>query len=273
MSNLNFKEKRYLEKILGMSGGYVLDFSNRTMQEFIIDILGVDIYIDKYSIKGDSKANRLRAFWEIESNYHVGFLLEKFLDYWLTQVHTGERNIDYTDENLHKVCAKIIDRLKSGGSVENLDSIKPNSKDESFDKLVSSIKHSINNNEPETGIDRLHTFVIKYVRELCLKYNIEFDKDTPLHSLFGMYVKYLNVSKLIESEMTIRILKSSISVLEAFNSVRNNQSFAHDNSILNYNESLLIFNDISNVIRFIEAIEKQNEPKPLIKNENWDLPF
>ena len=32
--------------------------------------------------------------------------------------------------------------------------------------------------------------------------------------------------------MTMRILKSSISVLEAFNDVRNSQSLAHDNPVL-----------------------------------------
>ncbi len=276
MSDLNFKEKRYIEKILEMEGGFVLDFSNRTMQEFIIDTMGIDIYIDKYSIKGDSKANRLRAFFEIESNYHVGLLLEQLLDYWLTQIHTGERNYDYIDENLHKECLIIVERLKSGGPVENLDSIKPNSKDESFEKLAATIKLCINNNEPETGIDRLHTFVVKYIRELCVKYKIEFEKETPLHSLFGMYIKHLEKANMLESEMTTRILKSSISVLEAFNNVRNNQSFAHDNSILNYNESLLIFNNISNVIKFIEAIEKKNESKPVIENpfdNGVDLPF
>lgn len=274
MSDLNFKEKRFLEKILDMGGGYVLDFSNRTMQEFIIDTMGVDIYIDKYNFKGESKANRLRAFWEVESNYHVGLLVEKLLDYWLTQIHTGERDYDNTDENLHKECLKIVERLKSGGPVENLDSIRPNIQDETFEKLAVNIKQCIHNNQPETALDRLHTFVIKYIRELCKKHEIAFDKDTPLHSLFGMYVKYLNSSKKVESEMTIRILKSSISVLEAFNNVRNDSSFAHDNSILNYNESLLIFNDTANVIRFIEGIEKQNEPnKKEPEDIGFDLPF
>lgn len=275
MADLNFKEKRFMERILEMGSGYVLDFSNKTMQEFIIDAMNVDIYIDKYSYKGESKANRLRAFWEIESNYYVGLLLEKLLDYWLNLIHTGYKNYDFSDELLHKECILIVERLKSGGPVESLDSIKPNSDDESFEKLAISIKQSIYNNVPETGIDRLHTFIVKYIRELCIKHEIEFEKEAPLHSLFGMYIKFLNSYNLIESDMTQRILKSSISVLESFNYVRNNNSFAHDNSILNYNESLLIFNDISNLIRFIDAIEKQNDPKPQeeIKNEEWDFPF
>lgn len=56
--------------------------------------------------------------------------------------------------------------------------------------------------------------------------------------------------------MTERILKTAISNLEAFNDVRNNQSFAHDNSILNYHESLLIFRSISSIVEFINSIEE-----------------
>jgi len=77
------------------------------------------------------------------------------------------------------------------------------------------------------------------VRELCNKHSISYNKNTPLHSLFGGYVKFLREKKFIESEMSERILKSSISIFEAFNSVRNEKSFAHDNPILDYNESVL----------------------------------
>jgi len=99
---------------------------------------------------------------------------------------------------------------------------------------------------------------VKYVRHLCDKHGIGYDNNKPLHSLFGEYVKHLTAKDLIKSGMTERILKSSISILEAFNDVRNNQSFAHDNPILNYDESILIFNNVSSSIKFIEAIEHEN---------------
>ncbi|MCY1385081.1 hypothetical protein D9M69_734170 [compost metagenome] len=57
--------------------------------------------------------------------------------------------------------------------------------------------------------------------------------------------------------MTERIVKSSISVLESFNDVRNNKSLAHDNPLLNYEESLLIFNHVASSIRFIKALESR----------------
>ena len=97
----------------------------------------------------------------------------------------------------------------------------------------------------------------KYVRELCGRHGIVFDKQAPLQRLFELYAKFLQRNSLVESEMSERILKSSISVLDAFSDVRNNQSFAHDNPILNQNEAVLIFNDISNTLRFVESIERR----------------
>jgi hypothetical protein len=44
-----------------MSGGYVLDFSNRTFTAFFNDF-GVDIDGDQFLLEGPSKANRLRCF-------------------------------------------------------------------------------------------------------------------------------------------------------------------------------------------------------------------
>ena len=56
--------------------------------------------------------------------------------------------------------------------------------------------------------------------------------------------------------MALRILKSSILTLDAFNDVRNNRSLAHDNPILDYDEALFIFNHVSSV-RFLSSIEKK----------------
>ena len=61
--------------------------------------------------------------------------------------------------------------------------------------------------------------------------------------------------------MAGRILKSAISTMEAFNRVRNDQSLAHDNPVLTYSESLLIFNHVASVVRFIAAIEADNGPR------------
>ena len=80
MSDLTFVEKRKFEQFLGMSSGYVLDFSNRTFAEFVLDSTGRDIFDARYKYASGSKANRLRAFWQKEDNALVGKLMNDLLD-------------------------------------------------------------------------------------------------------------------------------------------------------------------------------------------------
>lgn len=130
-----------------------------------------------------------------------------------------------------------------------------------FEVLADHVRDAIDKNQPEGALDRLHTFVMKFVRNACEAHGIEVVRDKPLHSLFGEYVRTLRDGNHLESTMTERILKSSISVLEAFNDVRNNKSLAHDNPILNYEESLLIFNHVAASIRFIRSLETKINAK------------
>lgn len=64
MANIKLSDKKLLEEAFGMNGGYVLDFSDKSFAEFF-SALGIDITDEQYLKNGTSKANRLRAFWEI----------------------------------------------------------------------------------------------------------------------------------------------------------------------------------------------------------------
>lgn len=57
MSRLSHIEKQKLERELGMGSGYVLDFSNRTFEEFFREVVGVEIYADRFALGSGSKAN------------------------------------------------------------------------------------------------------------------------------------------------------------------------------------------------------------------------
>ncbi len=279
MSDLSSIEKLKIEKLFDMGSGYVLDFSNRTFSEFILENAGVEIYDPKYDYASGSKANRLRAFWQKEPNHVVGQLLTNLLEYWKAKKQSNYSEITPAEQTLYDECVRITERLKQDSPVEHIEAIRPIADDRDFSLLAKSIRESIRNNEPEVALDRLHTFVVKYVRQLCDKHGIGYDKNKPLHSLFGEYVKHLRQNNLIESQMTERILKASISILEAFNDVRNNQSFAHDNPILNYSESILIFSNVTSAIRFIQSIEGDKTEKPETNEQGqskdgWDeIPF
>lgn len=257
MADVTVFDRRTLERLFDMGGGYVLNFSDRTFGEFFMDYQ-VDIDADKYRESGTSKANRLRSFWVIETNHIVGRLIEALINYGIHfDCLATVPNLD----DLIEEGRKIATRLQSGQPVAEIGALIATVDDKDFEAVAQHIKEAIEKNQPEAALDRLHTFVIKFNRALCEEHGIVLNKDKPLHSAFGEYVKALRDEGLLESVMTERILKSSISVLEAFNDVRNNQSLAHDNPILNYEESLLIFNHVAASIRFIKAVASRKGGK------------
>jgi hypothetical protein len=110
MANLTYVDKLQLEKLFGMGSGYVLNFSDKTFQEFVIDSVGIDMYAPGMDAGGTSKAKRLRYFWKMQPNRVAGKLLLALCDYY--QVTEGQ-----TDQSLLSQCRGIAERLSSGQSI------------------------------------------------------------------------------------------------------------------------------------------------------------
>lgn len=107
MSSLTDIEKRYLEKLLGMSGGYVLDYSDPTYGEFF-KRHKVEIHGSNYQTYGSSKAKKMRAFWEREPDQLVGAVLEEMLDGYEADCDLNDRELD---RSLLEKCRAIVSRL------------------------------------------------------------------------------------------------------------------------------------------------------------------
>lgn len=93
MSSLSDVEKRYFEKLLGMQSGYVLDYSDATFGEFF-NRHGINIHGQKYQTYGTSKAKKMRAFWERESDMLVGVVLGEMLDAYEADCSLNSRNAE-----------------------------------------------------------------------------------------------------------------------------------------------------------------------------------
>ncbi len=80
MATIKESDKRILESLFDMQGGYVLDFSNPTFHSFFWNNYRININDQKYSTYGDSKAKRLRAFWDTENNIVVGKVILELIE-------------------------------------------------------------------------------------------------------------------------------------------------------------------------------------------------
>lgn len=93
-----------IDSVLGMGGGYVLDFTNRTFAMFFADLR---IDIDEEFPEG-SKANRLRDFLRSSQPGRVATVLTALLE------HRGDREGDEESRDLAKY-KSVVGRLSSSG--------------------------------------------------------------------------------------------------------------------------------------------------------------
>lgn len=128
------REKRVLEDFLGMGGGYVLNFSDRTFSEFVHEAVDIELHSDKYSIHGSSKAKKLRAVWEVESDYLVGRLLNALIDY----AQDASRETTEEAKKLVERSRAIASRLLAGGP--SLDDLKQKARSLDANHLAEQIR-------------------------------------------------------------------------------------------------------------------------------------
>ena len=79
MANLSYTEKEALENLLEMHGGYVSNFTNRQFADFMFSTCKIQIYDNQYAVYGNSKACRLRAFWDLAPDFIVGKILKELV--------------------------------------------------------------------------------------------------------------------------------------------------------------------------------------------------
>jgi hypothetical protein len=142
MANISQIEKLKLGKVFSMDGGYVLDFTNSSFQRFIYDIAKVDIYNSRYEKYGNSKANRLRALWDTESDNVVGKLTEEMLLYYEAQITINNQDSKNLNQQLFEECLTISyklqgKKLKKEVSVDNIENFLKKDVDEIS---ISSLK-------------------------------------------------------------------------------------------------------------------------------------
>ena len=275
MADLFYKEKAILETLFDMGGGYVMDFSNSTFARFIGDVVNIDVYDGPGYTEYASKANKLRQIWTNEPDNVVGTLLDALLEHCKDY---RKRINNLTDEDNEKIgeMKLVAERLKGNSLCVEL----PQKKEVTMQTLKEDINNALARNKPELVLDRLHTFSTKLLRQICTDNGIATVNDNgdnyPLHSLAGMLKKKYEQNALFQSSFTANAIQNSISLFEKYNAIRNNQSYAHDNPILDKMEAEFAVRIMTDVITFIDRAEtyrKQAEKQDKYTEYNLSFPF
>ena len=215
--------------------------------------LGVNIDDPRFAASGTSKGRRLSTFLQTESAPLVARTLRALWDYW----EAIDGPFDEKDPKIAQEKARyfrIIQSIEVGVQHAQTDAIETFAANETLEELVAAIERDIRADKPAAALDRLHTYCMKKFAHVLSQRGISVGKEDPLHSRAGKYLKVMEQHERVR-EISLRVIRSSISVFESFNAVRNEASFAHDNEIVDRVEARFIFDSVTSILRFMKGIE------------------
>lgn len=246
-------QRQVFDQIFHSGGGYVLDFSDRTMAEWFEENFGINIFQERFQIEGSSKGKTLRGFVSVAEPRLVAQVLRALWAY--------RNTLDgYTDDDpnketrLHDWLKQFTAELESSSTLRFDESFTDFSSDTTLAKLRASIAADLIAEKPDVALDRVHTYCVKRFRHLLSRHGQTTDARAPLDALFGAYGRILRDSGDV-SEFALPTLRMQHKLFDGLNQARNKRSLAHDNELLDLSEAQYVIECVVASLAFIERLE------------------
>jgi hypothetical protein len=236
---------RVVNRYIGVSGGYLGDFSYRTHADFYPEYCGLDI--DPYAYEGTTR-ERFIQILSTQPPRNQAKILRGVIE------RLGEN--DETDParlRLRREMQTWIARLKEAPAVE-LDT--PARTRDVVVRALADADELIRTNGATSAVDRIHTALHGHILALCEAASIEVDRETTIARSLRLLRE--NHPALAASgpraDDLSRVLGGMATVLDALNPLRNNASVAHPNKeLLDEPEAHLAINAARTVFAFLDT--------------------
>ena len=242
-SNLILK---IVNRYIGVDGGYLgMPDSNRftykSHTEFYPEYCNLNKQPDDLS--GTTRARFIQIFEgsnSIEQSKIIKGVIDRF------PLGEGPRT---RNEALRRDLLEEASRLEKKGIVDD-----PNLNQQHILDLINDADVLIKNRNASSAVDRFHTALHGYLRDLCDQASIVYSNSDDLVKLIKKLQKdHPKLQVTIKSSEIQNILKNFVSMADSLNPVRNQGSRAHPNkTILEETEAVLVINAIKVIINYIE---------------------
>lgn len=237
---------KIVNRWIGVSGGYLGDFSYRTHAEFYPEYCGLEF--DPYANEGTTR----ERFIEIASNAEprdqakiVRGVLERF------PLGAEDAPLTRTAE-LRTEMISISGRLEGAAPVSS-----PNLRvaSEVVERAISDAETLITTSGATSGVDRVHTTLHGFLIAACDSEGIHYPPDSSIAKLFKLLRQgHPALSDLGPRSGDIaRILGSMASVIDVLQPLRNRASVAHPNpELLDAPEAMLVINAARTILCYLD---------------------
>lgn len=233
---------KVVSRYIGVSGGYLGDFSYRSHHEFYIEL---DLDIDPYKYDGTTRERFIKILSESSPAMQA-----KILEGVLDRFPVGSSDLRTPDRAAE--IRRWIVRLRSGLQVEQ-PTLRITS--EVVERALLDAQELLRATGATSGVDRLHTALHGYLREVCGGAGIKAADDAPLTDLFKQiregHPAFRDLGP--RSDDILRVLRALATILDTLNPLRNKASVAHPNpALLPEPEAMLAINAARSILHYMD---------------------
>jgi Abortive infection C-terminus len=237
---------RIVNRYIGVSGGYLGDFSYRTHAEFYPEYCDLDLNPFDYLEEGTTRDRFITVLQgslpPVQAKIVRG-VLEKY------PIGSDELRTQAAYDEL----VAMAERLERGRMVTV---VPPAFTSAVVARALDDAEALLREAGPTSAVDRVHTSLHGHLRYLCDEAGIVYDRDATMVALLK---KLRNEHPKLRSDGPRdqdieRILNASGSILDVLNPVRNNASVAHPNAeLLGRAEAELVVNVGRSLLAYLDA--------------------
>lgn len=235
---------RVVNRYIGVSGGYLGDFSYRTHAEFYPEFCDI-LDIDPYEHEGTTR----ERFIEIVENASP-MDQAKIVRGVLKKYPLGSE--PHRTQEMFDGLERMASRLEGGASVP---SPQPTITTTTVDRAISDAEALIQQGGATSAVDRVHTCLHGYLMAVCDEAAIACPPEPTLTQLLNeLRLNHPHLqARGPRGQDVVKVLRSFGAVLDALQPVRNKASMAHPNqSLLDEAEAMLFINATRTVVHYID---------------------
>jgi len=238
---------RIVNKYIGVTGGYLGDFTYRLLAEFYPEYCGLDV--DTAAYEGTIRQRFIAIACDLEPRDQARMLrgvLSRFL--------IGSEGAPLTRTPAMKTeIEALIERLEGPASVAPP---APRVTSEVLDRAIADAEALLRTTGATSGVDRVHTALHAHLIAVCDAAGIDYSEDSSAAHLYKLLREHHRALAPIGPRVDDvgKILKALASAIDALQPVRNRASVAHPNKqLLAPPEAMLVINAARTILHYLDS--------------------
>jgi hypothetical protein len=238
---------RVVNRWIGVSGGYLGDFSYRTHADFYPEYCDLDI--NPYAVDGTTRERFIAILGSLPPPDQAKVLrgvIERFpLGHADAPASRDQASLDELGTVIQRLDGLALERAAA-----------PRITSDVVSRALADAEALIAASGATSAVDRVHTAMHGYLIAVCDSASLSAPADAPMTTLFKLlrraHPKLADLGP--RAEEITKVLNACASILDAMNPVRNRASVAHPNrDLLSDDEARLVISICRTLLNYLDA--------------------